>query len=97
MSVDDFLTWEGKFILDFSMRRLWKDHVIALFSDCWAHKCPCVQKFCSSTLPFQGSLDIDFHLLLGQAVRIKEVRFVMRPMERAGGCRGSRPLSGGLW
>lgn len=45
--------------------------------------------------PFQGSLDVDVHLLLGEAVRIKEVRCVVRHMERAEGSRPSRPLGDG--
>lgn len=42
------------------------EHTVALFPASQAHQCPCVQQFHTSTLPFQGSLDIDFHLLMGQ-------------------------------
>lgn len=71
------VSWLGKFISDFSVRRLWKDNAVALFPASWAH---------------QGSLDIDCHLLLGWVVRAKEVRFVTRYMERAEDCRCFGPL-----
>lgn len=43
-----------------------EEHAVVLFPPSQAHPCPCVQWFHSSTFPFQGSLDIDFHLPMGQ-------------------------------